>query len=103
MKLTTTAHLYAVKFSWEDEWILKACDSPTMAEHSDEISIYVYIGPRELTAEIPDEKELLRSSIASLRLRQAKIAAEAQTAQTKIEETIQSLLALPAPSDASPT
>lgn len=93
--LTHNIYLYAVKYSWEDQWFLRASDSATMAEHSDTSSQWVLLEARALTAELPDEKVLLTSQVMALRKTQAKIAAEAQAAHMKLEETIQSLLSLP--------
>ena len=93
--LTQTIHLYAVLYSWDKTWNLRCSDSANMAEHSDDTSQWVYLESKVLEAELPDEKDLLRQQIVSLRKVQAKVMAEAQSAHTKLEETIQSLLSLP--------
>jgi hypothetical protein len=96
--LTSSIHIYAVKYSWEDKWCLRASDSATMAEASDQHSQWVLLGIRDLQAELPDEKTLLAAQVSSLRKTQAKVMAEAEAAHTKLEEAVQSLLSLPAPS-----
>ena len=93
--LTHTVYAYAVKHSWETEWSLRTCDSSTMENVSDETSQWVLIGPRSFTVELPAAEDLLAGQVKTLNAAKQKIRAEAQSAITKIEETIQSLLALP--------
>lgn len=93
--LTNKIHLYAVKYRWEDEWQLRASDSAGMAEYSDADSQWVYLETRQLEVDLPSRKDLLLAAVASLRAAQQKTMAEASATHTKIEEIIQSLLALP--------
>lgn len=91
--LTATYHLFAVKYSWDDNWSLVLFTSDK--KDSDEHAQYAYLKPVHVSAELPPEKELLPAIVQSLRASQAKVMAEATLQHTKLEETIQSLLALP--------
>lgn len=91
--LTATYHLFAVKYSWNEEWTLSVLASPTM--DSNEHAQYVYLRPHTVSAELPPERELLTSLVAGLRESQEKVLAEARHQHTLLEERIQSLLALP--------
>ena len=95
--LTAKVYLYAVSHSWDREWILRASECATMSEQGSACSQYLLIGERTLTAILPSEQELTTAAIAALRAQQTKITAEAESARTRLEEAIQSLLALPAP------
>ena len=94
-QISQTVYLYAVSHSWDKEWRLNSTTSPTMADASDEHSQWVLLEERVLTAELPAAEDLLAEQIAGLNSAKQKVRAEAQSTITKIEETIQSLLALP--------
>lgn len=92
--LSTTMHVYGVLYEWAGEWNIAVFNSPDMAKISDEKTLYVYIEPVTITAQLPAEREIMQTLVVSLRERQAEVLAEARLAHTKIEERIQSLLAI---------
>lgn len=55
---------------------------------------YVMVGTAEITVTLLDRKDMTVGAVKSLRAKKAKILAEAQREATRIEERIQSLLAI---------
>jgi hypothetical protein len=55
---------------------------------------YTYVGPAEVTVEVPDLREMVENKVAALREEMAATRAKATARCTEIESQIQNLLAI---------
>jgi hypothetical protein len=89
MKITITAHLYHVTFPWEEkgEFELYPCKF-------DDNEHRVYVGEREIVAEVPDGYDPRAQQIAALEKQKQKVMADSQKEITEIDGKISNLQAL---------
>lgn len=88
MKITLTMHLHYLKYQWEEKgkYQLFTCQ----IENEDR----VYIGPREIEVDVPEDYDPRAQQIAFLQQRKKEVMAELQSTITEIDGRISNLQAL---------
>jgi hypothetical protein len=89
MKTTITAHLYYLKFPWEEkgEFELFTCKFAD-DEHR------AYIGERQIEVDVPDNYDPRAQQIAALEKQKQKVMADSQKTITEIDGKISNLQAI---------
>ena len=91
MKHTFKFHLYQTNFTFADGpgWHLSPSDG--LGKNDPE---WFYIGPRDVTVEVPEFQDVRQHQIAALKEQERELRAEFQKRVTEIQTRINNLLAL---------
>lgn len=94
-EVTRTMYLTAKRCRWAEEGDYSLAITVYGPEIHDDDTIF--LAESEFTMTVPDHADLDSLTVEAMRKEQDKISAEAHLKVQNIEETIQSMLALPAP------
>lgn len=89
MKITLTAHIHFVKYSWETEG-----EFQLFSVKLEDSNYRTYVGEQEIEIEVPDNYDPRAQQIAALEKQKQKIMADFQKSVAEINERISNLQAL---------